>query len=571
MAALEDVNAVVASGDAQLSHADALHAHYGGVGTADPALGDELQEYRGQWDRAKRDAVGAASSWIPSFLSGMSRSYADLEAAFRRGGVLLERADRLRAKAGAPWVKTPDAVVLGKGGSGAVAAAQKKLNARGWTPVLVKDGIIGEKTRAAIRWFQQASGLSQTGSLDPQTASALASARELVSVAGEHMDHMGYELWGHQTGTRFGADLAGASSAFGDLLIMKAQSKLNLLGEHLAVDGVPGHKTGAAVARFQGRQGLPPTGFLDAATLAAIDAATSQFGGDPLLDVVTGLPIDMGPAPPSVMTHGTHHGDPLLDIVTGLPIDMGPAPQSPNLPSGTHHGEMGYDPYGGPRHFDPHFDPHHMGQGQFDPHHYDHRHEGFPAGGYRGGLPQGGFPQGGFPQGGFPHPGVAQPGMPGGGGMNTWARWQQVHPGTPYSDYQNWFQQYGQTGATINGEMGYDFEALALGPLAAFDPHHDPSHPHSVASDILDPIHLFGHHHRSLGKEILDPGHFFGETEHHHQRLHDGSMGVERYDHPGTVEFGVERYGHAGTVQFGGEFSPLHTDDMPSRLGRMSY
>jgi len=33
--------------------------------------------------------------------------------------------------------------------------------------------------------------------------------------------------------------------------------------------------------------------------------------------------------------------------------------------------------------------------------------------------------------------------------MNTWKRWQLVHPGTPFSDYQNWRQQYGQYGATI--------------------------------------------------------------------------------------------------------------------------
>lgn len=54
--------------------------------------------------------------------------------------------------------------------------------------------------------------------------------------------------------------------------------------------------------------------------------------------------------------------------------------------------------------------------------------------------------------------GIGQQGRPGAPtsarGLNTWARWQQVHPGTPYSDYQNWYQQYGSSGAQINGEFG---------------------------------------------------------------------------------------------------------------------
>src|ERR1700722_8448579 len=35
--------------------------------------------------------------------------------------------------------------------------------------------------------------------------------------------------------------------------------------------------------------------------------------------------------------------------------------------------------------------------------------------------------------------------------LNSWARWQQVHPGSPYSAYQGWWSQYGQGGGTING------------------------------------------------------------------------------------------------------------------------
>src|SRR5208337_4137768 len=37
------------------------------------------------------------------------------------------------------------------------------------------------------------------------------------------------------------------------------------------------------------------------------------------------------------------------------------------------------------------------------------------------------------------------------GSNQTWQRWQQIHPGTPRSDYDNWWSQYGQSGGTING------------------------------------------------------------------------------------------------------------------------
>lgn len=46
--------------------------------------------------------------------------------------------------------------------------------------------------------------------------------------------------------------------------------------------------------------------------------------------------------------------------------------------------------------------------------------------------------------------GIGQPAPP--QLLNTWARWQQVHPGTPYSDYSNWYNQYGRSGGSINGE-----------------------------------------------------------------------------------------------------------------------
>ena len=67
-------------------------------------------------------------------------------------------------------------------------------------------------------------------------------------------------------------------------------------------------------------------------------------------------------------------------------------------------------------------------------------------------------PQGGMFQG--INQGIGQPGAPPPPqtGLNSWQRWQQVHPGTPYSDYRNWWNQFGAQGATINGEVSFGGE-----------------------------------------------------------------------------------------------------------------
>ena len=51
------------------------------------------------------------------------------------------------------------------------------------------------------------------------------------------------------------------------------------------------------------------------------------------------------------------------------------------------------------------------------------------------------------------------------GPKQTWKRWQQIHPGTPRSDYDNWWSQYGQSGGTIDGagqDAGVGQAALAI-------------------------------------------------------------------------------------------------------------
>jgi hypothetical protein len=58
-------------------------------------------------------------------------------------------------------------------------------------------------------------------------------------------------------------------------------------------------------------------------------------------------------------------------------------------------------------------------------------------------------------------------------GRNSWEHWQRVHPGTPYSDYQRWWNQYGQAGGTISGvgDAGVgQSPADAVAALTANDP-----------------------------------------------------------------------------------------------------
>jgi peptidoglycan hydrolase-like protein with peptidoglycan-binding domain len=57
-----------------------------------------------------------------------------------------------------------------------VRSAQEALNQRGYNPGAI-DGQYGPDTQAAVRQFQQASGIAQTGDLDSRTLSALGVSR----------------------------------------------------------------------------------------------------------------------------------------------------------------------------------------------------------------------------------------------------------------------------------------------------------------------------------------------------------------------------------------------------------
>ena len=129
------------------------------------------------------------------------------------------------------------------------AALQKDLKTAGYYTGKV-DGVYGPQTEQAVEDLQKAAGLPVTGLVDRATQAALDQA-----VAGKGQD-----------------------AAAGDLVeTTSVQTTLKLAGYW---DGpIDGHWTPeltAALKQFQKALGVPQTGAVDAATLAALEAALAS-------------------------------------------------------------------------------------------------------------------------------------------------------------------------------------------------------------------------------------------------------------------------------------------------------
>lgn len=121
-----------------------------------------------------------------------------------------------------------------------VAAAQQRLKDRGYYAGPV-DGAMGPRTTAALRAYQRDHGLSVTGRLDSQTASALVSEPSMTAASA--------------------AD------------IRTAQRQLKDRGYYAGpVDGVLGAATENALRAYQRDRGLTVTGRLDSPTVRSLTA-----------------------------------------------------------------------------------------------------------------------------------------------------------------------------------------------------------------------------------------------------------------------------------------------------------
>ena len=177
---------------------------------------------------------------------------------------------------------------LTQGASGnSVVELQNTLIAAGHRPVGGADGIFGPATATALKAFQQASGLTQSGDVNAPTAAALAavsggSAAEPASEPAAKPSSTNGSVAGLKIGSR------------GDAVQQLQQGLMNLGFTVVGgADGLYGVLTANAVKSFQNANGLSTSGAVDEATASAFAAATSGGvgGGDDAHDPTVSSPF----------------------------------------------------------------------------------------------------------------------------------------------------------------------------------------------------------------------------------------------------------------------------------------
>jgi peptidoglycan hydrolase-like protein with peptidoglycan-binding domain len=134
--------------------------------------------------------------------------------------------------------------------------AQRQLKALGFNPGAI-DGNIGSQTTAAVREYQRAYRLPQTGRLDDTTLRSLLPDRFQTPI--------------------------GPSGLSNREVIIQAQRQLKALGFNPGTtDGDVGPQTEAAVREYQRAYRLPTTGMLDEATLRSLLAEPPETPPAPL-------------------------------------------------------------------------------------------------------------------------------------------------------------------------------------------------------------------------------------------------------------------------------------------------
>jgi peptidoglycan hydrolase-like protein with peptidoglycan-binding domain len=196
-----------------------------------------------------RRALNGSATPLSDQVLGRSQPIRDLKSdAALRGGPL----ERQAASTAQPAV--------GKDSSRAdVAKTQGELNAyrsKVGLRQLAQDGLYGPKTTQATKDIQEKFGLAQTGRYDAQTRETLA---RRLSPSATAMDALKPGSHGPE--------------------VRELQKDLSARGLNVSRDGIYGAKTRSALAEFQKSRGLEPTGFMDAKTRSALDAAPKGFIG----------------------------------------------------------------------------------------------------------------------------------------------------------------------------------------------------------------------------------------------------------------------------------------------------
>jgi uncharacterized surface protein with fasciclin (FAS1) repeats len=171
-----------------------------------------------------------------------------------------------------------------------VKALQTDLQTAGYYRGNV-DGIYGDQTIAAVEQLQTDAGLPVTGLMDPPTQAALA------------------EILGQQQSAQVGS----------------LQGILTATGYYSGpIDGVWSDELEDALMEAQEDLGVPATGIVDAATLAAFRAALEEAGAEP-------PPPTTAPTPPPTSAPGTTVPDRTTTTEAATTTTAAPAPAEGNL------------------------------------------------------------------------------------------------------------------------------------------------------------------------------------------------------------------------------------------------
>src|SRR4051812_8402057 len=181
--------------------------------------GDYVSLERSESRHAVSRDMGDARLWHASHHRSLERRARAAARRSPRAGTAT-----LAVVAGAGAALAPAAALAAPASGGSVVAAQKALG-------VDADGVVGPKTRSAIRRFQRSHGLPVTGRLDKATLQALGGGGDGPSAAQ-----------------------APASDGPG-LTLREGQRTLGI-----TADGRMGPKTRAALRSFQSEHGLPATG-----------------------------------------------------------------------------------------------------------------------------------------------------------------------------------------------------------------------------------------------------------------------------------------------------------------------
>lgn len=224
----------------------------GMVGLAMGSRGDQVKALQQLIIKAGINLVGGADGIFGVITGSALRAFQEANGLPADGVANDATIQALQAKAAGAAAPSP-LVGLGYGATGdTVKQVQQAIMNAGIALRGGADGVFGTATRDALRQYQAARSLPQSGKVDEATAAAITSGGTTAAATPNAM-------------------LGLAPGALG-AAVKQLQQRMIDLGVTVrgGADGIFGPATANAVKAFQASQGLPQTGTVDAATVAAL-------------------------------------------------------------------------------------------------------------------------------------------------------------------------------------------------------------------------------------------------------------------------------------------------------------